>query len=295
MFIKNARSILGCVVVILMIQGTAPLAGQEPQKAMLSPQDRILIDRYLARKNSGVADSGLPRGFFKSSGDPSIEKMIQMDFFVLTGRFGVNPNQYYYDDGEDRNALWIPRTIGSESPLARVVPNSFATVLIGRNYLAEEIRRTPRGAPRNFSLMATLSHELAHMVQFANKSRLSTTQRELEADFLAGWSIHCEKRGGHPEIDEEVVFRQFYDMGDESLVARLYCTLPLRSCIPRRWRNRPLALRIAPAGPRHGRPLSLLLPEFPMPRAWQAGGRKSHRDRPIRRTQGATHAPMPGL
>jgi hypothetical protein len=40
-------------------------------------------------------------------------------------------------------------------------------------------------------------------------------------------------------------------------------------------------LRIATAEPHHGQPLSLLLPEFGLPRAWQAGGRKSHRDQSL--------------
>ena len=161
MFINNARSILGCVVVILMIQGTAPLRGSRAPKGDAEPAGPNPYRPVSGSKNSGVADLGPSEGFFKSSGDPSIEKMIQMDFFVLTGRFGVNPNQYYYDDGEDRNALLDTADDRVGESTSRVVPNSFATVLIGRNYLAKEIRRTPRGVPRNFSLMATLSHELA--------------------------------------------------------------------------------------------------------------------------------------
>src|SRR5271157_684975 len=54
-------------------------------------------------------------------------------------------------------------------------------------------------------------------------------------------------------------------------------------------------LRIAPAGPHHGRPPSLLLPEFPLPRLPQAGGQTPYRDQPLRTRQGPTDAPLPYL
>ena len=46
---------------------------------------------------------------------------------------------------------------------------------------------------------------------------------------------------------------------------------------------------------RHGRPLSILLPEFRVPRPRQARGRKSDSDQPIWSREGSLDAPLPHL
>ena len=72
---------------------------------------------------------------------------------------------------------------------------------------------------RNSLLHALLAHELGHMLQFQRRTQLSCPQQELLSDVLAGWSTRYEKQHGRPEIDEWVVFRNFYDLGDENLLS----------------------------------------------------------------------------
>ena len=79
----------------------------------------------------------------------------------------------------------------------------------------------------------------------------------------------------------------FKHLSEFSLVAGHYCTIPVRSFISWEGRNRLSALRIAPAEPHHGRPLPLLLPEFRVPRARQAGGRKPDCDQSLRPRHGS--------
>ena len=232
MWIGRGRTIVGLRIVALTVGAMTPVMGQQPDAAKVpmkpSIQDRDLfhqwnrsrglVEKYLERKHgSGVgADNAVVEGeYFPSSGDKSIDDLVMIDLLWIEGRFHVSPKHFYYDDGAAPNAYWMPRSIGPKSILSKVMPNSFGTMVLGRNLVAREIRSTPKGAPRNFTIAAFVSHELGHMVQFVRKSQLSPTQRELHADFLAGWSIRCAKRTSNPELNEADTFESVYKLGDE--------------------------------------------------------------------------------
>ena len=203
--------------------GQSPKAGQLPeapgsQDVSLFDQymrNRRLIEKYLERKNPGSGKVLPDREYFLTSGNPAIDRMVEMDLLFLEGRFGVSPNHVYYDDGKALNAYWTAKTLGPVSPLGRVVSNSFGTMSLGKNLVKRELGQTPKDAPRNFTIAAIMAHELGHMAQFVRKSRLSPPQKELQADFLAGWSIRCAKRSTNPELHEGDIFKTVYDLGDE--------------------------------------------------------------------------------
>jgi hypothetical protein len=178
-------------------------------------RNRSLIEKYLERKNPGSGKVLPDREYFQTSGNPAVDRMVEMDLLFLEGRFRVSPNHVYYQEPKGRNAYWTPKTIGPVSPLGRVVSNSFGTMSLGRNLINHELGLTPKDAARNFTVAAIMAHELGHMAQFVRKSQLSPPQKELQADFLAGWSIRCAKRSTNPELHEGDIFKTVYDLGDE--------------------------------------------------------------------------------
>src|SRR4029078_6936715 len=86
-----------------------------------------------------------------------------------------------------------------------------------------------------------------------------------------------------------------FPASDNYLVVPFYCTRHGRVCIPGLIRKCLSTLTSPPDAPRHGRPVSLLLPEFRLPRVRQTGGGNPDRDQPLRPRQAAPHAPIPYL
>jgi hypothetical protein len=194
-------------IVVAML--AAALAGAVPALAQESKGNRL--GTIFQRIEAGPGQ--VPADFSRTTGDSAIDQQNALDLLSVWNRFHAAPNFYYNDDRDQANAFWTAQTIGPESKI-QFERHQFGTMVFGRNLVAKELRSTPRGARRNYTIYAILCHESAHMVQFVRRSQLSTAQRELQADFLAGWAIGCEKRGGNPDVDESEVFGTFYRKGD---------------------------------------------------------------------------------
>jgi hypothetical protein len=153
-----------------------------------------------------------------TSGNGLIDWEIANILAQLASRFQVLPRVYFYDDATSPNAVSLPY------PLRLGGPNDypperdpFGTMLLGINLLNSDLGSTPPGQA-NYTVTAIMAHELGHTLQYLKKSRLRNPQRELQADFLAGWAIKCLKRTGWP-IEEGDIIGSFYKNGDAA-----FCT-----------------------------------------------------------------------
>lgn len=163
-----------------------------------------------ALQGVGPDDPGVPPRQ-KSTGDAELDAQMAANFELLGARFGVLPRLYYIVDAPP-NAYFYAATVGDDAdfPPER---NPFGTVFVGLNLLEAERRATPAGE-KTYTITAIIAHELGHTLQAIKNSRLTTMQKELQADFLAGWAIKLLQRTGAPDIDEVKVFGTFYNRGD---------------------------------------------------------------------------------
>ena len=67
----------------------------------------------------------------------------------------------------------------------------------------------------NFTLPAILAHEVGHIVQFHEGSRLATKPKELQADYLAGWYMANRDRSDQwSETSVQQNMSGFFRLGD---------------------------------------------------------------------------------
>jgi hypothetical protein len=124
----------------------------------------------------------------------------------------VLPRFYFIDDTGRANAFSDARIWGEpgDFPPDR---NEFGTVLFGITLLKGELRATPQGQPP-YTVTAILAHELGHTLQRRANNPLPVVHKELQADFMAGWTIKFMQRRGSKDVDEGDVFSTFYKRGD---------------------------------------------------------------------------------
>jgi hypothetical protein len=148
-----------------------------------------------------------------SSGNDLLDFEVGSNQAQLELRFRVLPRIYFMNDATSPNALSCPVKLGdpNDYPPER---DPFGTILLGINLLTSEFRSTPQGQ-RNYTVTAIMAHELGHTLQYLKRSQLRNPQRELQADFLAGWAIKCLKRTGWP-IEEGDIIGSFYKKGDSA-------------------------------------------------------------------------------
>ncbi len=70
-----------------------------------------------------------------------------------------------------------------------------------------------QSGPINFSISAIMAHEFSHIVQFKRGSELGVTQRELQADYLAGWYVGKRQSHAIPPGSLENIVRSFFEHG----------------------------------------------------------------------------------
>jgi len=116
------------------------------------------------------------------------------------------------DDGGRGNACYSPQILGDpdDFPPER---NQFGTVLYGKTLLQLELNSTTPGQP-NYTVTAILAHELAHTLQNQRNNALPVVHKELQADFIAGWTIKYMQRTGSQDVDEADVLSTFYKRGE---------------------------------------------------------------------------------
>jgi hypothetical protein len=162
----------------------------------------------------GIGPRGSPGipPVLKTCGYPPLDFEVSSNLAQLALRFRVLPRIYFMNDATSPDALSSPVKLGdpNDYPPER---DPFGTILLGINLLTSEFRSTPQGQ-RNYTVTAIMAHELGHTLQFVAQSQLPTMQREIQADFLAGWAIKSLKQTTAPDIKESAIFGTFYDRGD---------------------------------------------------------------------------------
>jgi len=118
----------------------------------------------------------------------------------LSHAFRVSPKFYIYDDRGSANAFATKEIHDSEY--------RDGAVMFGTKLIASEPEQTGFA---NYTIAAIMAHEFAHIVQFKNGSTLSTSQKELQADYLAGWYTANHGPAG---IAESQALISFYRKGD---------------------------------------------------------------------------------
>ncbi|MBX7134024.1 MAG: hypothetical protein K1X67_15230 [Fimbriimonadaceae bacterium] len=122
---------------------------------------------------------------FTSSGDRELDQELRAEHRRIQTTFAVQTALLFFDDVESPNALATPRQLR---------PGTQGTILVGLN-LASQTLTNPE--QRGDALIGILAHEMAHIVQFASEiDYLSGTERERQADFLAGYYVAREKGRG---------------------------------------------------------------------------------------------------
>ena len=143
--------------------------------------------------------------------DPDVSPYFQEWRGEISAKFEVNPLIFIYDDTEAQNC-WA--MMGKpDGCLENHIPGTekFGTVLLGRTFMDREWKKFGGKSWTFFSIMA---HEYAHIAQNVRHSKLQGRNRELQADYLAGWFLGFCKTTMHPHLEEKQAFKCFYSLGD---------------------------------------------------------------------------------
>lgn len=169
--------------------GGCAISGDDAQKIRLSDL------RYNSPPFSrGDPDEPISKGFIIAATDAGLA-------FDVDAEYGV------YDDSSP-NALAIPVDI---TTLRNQKPDG--TVLIGRRLILEEQRRSQ--AYWGTSVTLFIAHEFAHIRQFKKRLNLPIQQRELHADYMAGWYLGAWNRNtGGTYANMEFAARALFSKGD---------------------------------------------------------------------------------
>ncbi len=220
------------VMFVLAVAGSAKGQSKPDESARLRETANQLAE--ILRRTDQLAADGLT----STSGSAAIDQVVATELLVISKRYDCMPAYFFFDDTREPkgNGYWCPRN-PRVKPLSPFLQRQFgreiealdprtSRIKIGMMALGKKLvssyfkalskTETPG---RNSLLHALLAHELGHMLQFQRRTQLSCPQQELLSDVLAGWSTRYEKQHGRPEIDEWVVFRNFYDLGDENLLS----------------------------------------------------------------------------
>jgi hypothetical protein len=120
----------------------------------------------------------------------------------LIQALNVNPQFYFYNDQESPNAFATPEAFDSNFPNG--------TVIFGARLITLEAQQTGFA---NYTVAAIMAHEFAHILQFKLGEDLPTKQKELEADYMAGWYI-ANVSGTALDVASSEALRTFYSKGD---------------------------------------------------------------------------------
>lgn len=158
----------------------------------------------LSNLNSNNGNTQRELRLSTTTGNANLDQVINLDMYSLYDLFDVRANIYMYSDNEGPNAMASP----SVSDIR--FPNG--TVLLGSNLLIKEFENSQ--TKLLFSIPAILAHEMGHILQFKLGSQLSVTQKELQADFLAGYYLRVRSSRIPAATLPEEAFKSFFDKGD---------------------------------------------------------------------------------
>lgn len=169
----------------------------------------------VAQQNSGcslsINSSQLQNSFNLSytTGIAQLDQIISLDMFTLYDLYGVKANLFLFLNNDSHNAFANPSVSDSRFPNG--------TVLFGADLMRDEFRNST--TRQGFAIPAILAHEMGHILQMNKNCALSTMQKELQADFLAGYYLSVRsdlmKDKGIPVYTfAPEAFKSFFNKGD---------------------------------------------------------------------------------
>jgi hypothetical protein len=142
---------------------------------------------------------------YKSTGNAALDKVLNTEKANLENVFKVKVDLKILDDSQSPNAY---ATSESSNPFF-----FDGTVYIGYTLLNNELMKRKNGV---FAVKGIMAHEFGHILQTKLKCELQGSQRELHADFLAGYYVAM--RGEFKtEADLTAFAESLYEKGDSEL------------------------------------------------------------------------------
>lgn len=142
---------------------------------------------------------------YKSTGNTALDKVLNTEKANLENVFKVKVDLKILDDSKSPNAY---ATNESSNPFF-----FDGTVFMGYTLLNNELMKRKNGV---FAVKGIMAHEFGHILQTKLKCELQGSQRELHADFLAGYYVAV--RGEFKtEADLTAFAESLYEKGDSEL------------------------------------------------------------------------------
>lgn len=139
---------------------------------------------------------------FKSTGNPGLDRAFNEEAQALSYALGVHPDLYGLDDRQAKNAY---------------ADCQHNRVLFGMRLLREELWSMDKGP---LAIAGIMAHEFSHILQCEKDSPLERQNRELQADFLAGWYLRNIK--GATGISVSGFARSLWEKGDTNFTSPLH-------------------------------------------------------------------------
>jgi len=197
---QNSLPIRKLLLLLLLLLSTVLVASPSGTTVAVAPRGNANPQRAEGCwVSAGFGNSADSPTLLSSSGNPEIDNAHQREGLALIGKFGVTPRGFFFDDRGAPNAYATNKVANSLGP--------DGTVVFGLTLIDSELRRDNG---YGLAVPAIMAHEFAHIVQYKRGSTLSTKQKELQADYLAGWYL------GNRWIytDVRAAFEAFFQMGD---------------------------------------------------------------------------------
>jgi hypothetical protein len=167
--------------------------------------DSIELPQYCSLQG-GLVANGIQ--VLNSSGNPDLDRSIDLELTHLAESFNVLPGFGFYDDKNGFNAFATKET---------VEPNTRGTVVFGKRLLSNELAQHSWGG---LAIAGIMAHEFAHIYQMQTEfyqlllqSQPTHKLLELHADYLAGYYLGLKRlRSG--DIDIKAFLDSLYLKGD---------------------------------------------------------------------------------
>ncbi len=155
----------------------------------------VIMLWLVAGNSQAMAQQPTPQGvIFNTTGSAGLDQKIREEASMINSSFGVHPEIYALVEAEGPNALAFC---------------DYKRVYIGFELLRQELWTMEYGP---LAVAGIMAHEFAHIYQCdRTKYSMRTKQRELQADYLAGWYMRSKAAAGR---DVSGFIRSFYAKGD---------------------------------------------------------------------------------
>jgi hypothetical protein len=192
---RNSAFII-CVLVIMVLAVSTAVNAAWPRHLLQSGQLQFITHGYTAEQARSYAD-GRP---LRTCGDLDLEREIRAEVLRIQSFFGVRVEFSFIDDREDKNAYATNDTDR---------PGLDGAVYLGCELMVDTVENE---AQTGVAIIGILGHEMAHVLQFQRRLRLSETGHERHADFMAGYYMAHQQRTR--EFDLKGFAEALYQVGD---------------------------------------------------------------------------------